>query len=408
MVIYLGLLALGFVNGFLLTQIIRRLLTVKKGWQYFMILYVICWLQANMIIYFRDWVNLIPTAAVFLAGICLACDGSVLKKATMGLMTGGTVFAFSILNDNFLWIGGYRSPAVKFFFFLTLYLLIRRFPLPRDYELSASMWRLMLLLTLTPVGGVLTVALLSGYRGGADAGERLQALILILIFLFSIVGLLWAALVLARQQKLEQERTLALINQKYYEAVEQQNLELRRLKHDMANHLQALAALPASEKKEYIQELLEKPVFSATLRYCGDSVVNAVLGAKTAVMNQREIDFHGKVEILSELPFDKNEVCALLGNALDNAIEACDKLPQGRREIFLEARFQKGLFVLDVKNPVLEAPKREEGRIKTSKPDKDTHGFGLSSIGEIVKKNGGELQIEIEDAVFHLFLYMPE
>ena len=70
--------------------------------------------------------------------------------------------------------------------------------------------------------------------------------------LFSFVGLLWTTVVLSRQRKLEQQSMYAEMNRKYYESMEQQHFEIRRMRHDMANYLQTLSVLPEKEKEEYI------------------------------------------------------------------------------------------------------------------------------------------------------------
>ena len=142
----------------------------------------------------------------------------------------------------------------KMLFLGAMFLGVRQFAPERGYELSARMWRLLLLLTVTPIGIVSSVVLLGKRYWGMEDGEKLLPLVLLLLALFSFIGLLWTVTVLIGQQKLEWENTVAKINQNYYESIERQNFEIRRLKHDMANHLTALAALPGEQKDGYNQE----------------------------------------------------------------------------------------------------------------------------------------------------------
>ena len=191
--------------------------------------------------------------------------------------------------------------------------------------------------------------------------------------------------------------------------MEQQQFEVRRLRHDLANHLQILSSLPATERDAYLAELIENPAMDSTLHYCADSTVNAVLSAKAPVMEQSSIKLECKADITRELPFDKVDVCALFANALDNAIEASRKLPEGQRWIHLKARAQKGLFAVKVANSLpKEASKAAEDTLPaTTKTDKKSHGYGLRSISEIVSRYGGSMEIRTEDDQFQLFLYMP-
>ena len=137
------------------------------------------------------------------------------------------------------------------------------------------------------MGIVFSLVLLSDYD---TAGISVQYLFLLLLSLSAFAGLLWTMVVLARQQKLEEEALLAEQNRRYYEAMENQHFEIRRLKHDMTNHLQTALALPDDQREGYLRELLEQTGASRTLKYCGDTTVNIILSAKAALMEQNHID----------------------------------------------------------------------------------------------------------------------
>ena len=300
-------------------------------------------------------------------------------------------------------------------FVLVFYLLIRRRRLSADFELSKPLWRLLLLLTLPPLGIVLSLILFrSPYS--LDMGTIIADAALFIIAILSFAGLFRAVFVLERQQKLEQENALAQYNQKYYEAMEQQQFEIRRLKHDLANHLQALLALTDEKRTAYIEELIDNPAFVRVMNYSKDATVNAVLTAKESRMRGLGISFHANVEIAEELPYEKSDVCALFANALDNAIEACEvwkKAADGvKPEIALLARAAKGLLAVSVKNPCVqteygEQDKEGRGLPKTTKKDTINHGYGLRSIREAVKKYGGNMEIGQEEGQFELLFFLP-
>ena len=226
---------------------------------------------------------------------------------------------------------------------------------------------------------------------------------------------------------------LAMHNRRYYEVMEQQQFEIRRLRHDLSNHLQTLLALPGEQKDDYIREMLDNPAFGQTLVWCADSTVNAVLTAKKSLAEQKGIRFTARVDIGEELPFEKADICAVFANALDNAAEGCMALSETAKEIELNARFGKGILAMSVKNPcktpqtgAAEAkpdagekgslPEKNSGsgsaagklRLpKTTKKDAENHGLGLKSIQETVKKYGGSMEITRQEGRFCLFLYLP-
>lgn len=212
--------------------------------------------------------------------------------------------------------------------------------------------------------------------------------------------------VLAKQQKMKEDALLAAQNVQYYQTMEKQHFEVRRLKHDMVNHLQAALGLPENQREKYLRELLKAPVFSQTLKYCGDNTVNIILSAKAAAMEQKNIEFHVLADIPEELPMEKPDISAVLGNALDNAIEAVEKLPKEKRRISLEIRCARGILASALRNP----RKLEEGAGKqdfpgTIKPDKTSHGLGLLSIRTVLKKYDGIMELRQEAEEVCLFIY---
>lgn len=323
-------------------------------------------------------------------------------------------------------------PRVIFAF---LFYVITRLAAPeKDEDLAPGMWRLILLLTMVPVGNVLSTVLLSDERwepGRLDLRLHFAVLCLSLV---AFVGLLWAIRVLVRQRKLEQEAMYARMNQKYYESMEQQHFEIRRLRHDMANHLQTLSALPEEERQRYIEELLAGSAVTKTLNYCGDSTVNAVLSVKETFLRQQHISWEIKLDIPEELPFEKADICAIFANGLDNAAEACVKLPEKERKITLQGRAGKGMLALKIINPceagrtgkktavsggVRMAKGKQPAENKntaaaknsvlpgTTKGDRKKHGYGLRSIEESVLRYGGNMEIYEGEGDFELFCYLP-
>lgn len=394
------------------------IVTKKKWWSRIMVLFG-CWLLVAMIIFIGDWANLPPTLLAFLFCLWFGCEGSALKRIVIGMMVASTVFAFNGFHDNcfselfYPHSQNYYGAILRMLFNLLLYLGIRsRRPEP-DFELSKPLWKLMLMLNCMPLGVVLSLVLFRNpYFDGGDT--LLADAALFLVAVFSFAGLFAALLVLERQQRLERETLLARHNRQYYEAMEAQQFEIRRLKHDLANHLAALLALPEEKRTAYIEGMLDNPAFSQVLKYSGDATVNAVLTAKESQLRQRDIRFYAKVDIPGELPFDKAQICALLSNALDNAAEACEKLPVSQREVEFTAKTGKGMLAVSVKNPCggVQAPKErspEAGSIlpATTKADTKHHGFGLKSIREAVKKYGGNLEIEQSEGKFSLFCWLP-
>lgn len=418
-----------------------NLFRIKKGWRGFLPVIAVAFLASGTVVYIGDWGNLPLTFVVLLVLIWVCSEDDGWKKMTVGLLFGSTIFAWNALVDNFIRIHSNYFLLPRVLFAVLFFAATRRFAAGKDYDLTPKMWRLVLLLTFVPVGNVLSVVLLSEERWEiGEADLRLHFAVLCLAFV-AFVGLLWAIRVLARQRRLEQEALSAKLNEAYYESMEQQHFELRRLRHDMANHLQALSALPLEKKDTYIRELLDSGALAKTLNYCDDPTINAVLSVKENLLRQQNISLELKLDIPEELPFEKADLCAIYANALDNAAEACARQPEEKpeatnaepranntknRTIILESRARKGMLVFQITNPVpenvpgqhagtsvqaLSAGKEKSGQAEplppTTKKDWTRHGYGLRSIRTSVEKYGGHMEIRQEEGQFTLFGYLP-
>ena len=98
----------------------------------------------------------------------------------------------------------------------------------------------------------------------------------------------------------------------------------------------------------------------------------------------------------------------LFGNLLDNAIEAVSQLPEGEvKNIQVTVRRDKGFVIITTENGYAGELQWDEGRLRTSKKDKQSHGYGILSIERIVHKYGGRYSISTEDQIFAMNIVMP-
>lgn len=450
-----------FLSGWLVIHAMSHLLKISEKRFRHLLLFFGCSLLCSTVIFIGDPYNILAITPVFLAIVLFTCEGSFWQKTAIALMFSSTIISFSALRDNYIhdlifpaesdgfaviffgnsntgnlpteaWIqsglGYHVSYLFTLPFALILFLYTRKNAPDKEYSLSDSMWRLLLFLTVIPFGIVLDVVVLFPINEYETINLRIhiEYVVLLLITLLAFISLLWCVTVLAKQRKLEQQGMFAEINRKYYEAMEQQHFEVRRLKHDLANHIQILSALPEEKRAAYAAELSGNTALSHSFAYCSDSTVNAVLTVKKSAMDRCHIRLKVEIDIPSPLPYDRTDLCALYANALDNAMEACMKLDEAQREIILKSKARKGVFCLEISNPVPDAGKNSsvnqtkkragslsEKRLEhspllpTSKPDKENHGFGLKSIHEIVIRYHGRLEIKTENGFFDLFLYLP-
>jgi sensor histidine kinase regulating citrate/malate metabolism len=104
---------------------------------------------------------------------------------------------------------------------------------------------------------------------------------------------------------------------------------------------------------------------------------------------------------------DDTDLCIIVGNALDNAIEASAKIEKGRaREIKLKMMQVSDHLTIEMTNPTSELLKRVDGKIASRKEEPILHGFGLQAIEELVNKYNGNLDVAQDNGRFTLKVYM--
>lgn len=190
----------------------------------------------------------------------------------------------------------------------------------------------------------------------------------------------------------------------FYEARLAHEDALRSLRHDMAGHLNTLAILlgdnKTAEAKKYLNGLAEYQKEQAAEIFCKNPYMNAVLQNYAAKCRKRHIELTCNIGIGDEeLP--ATELCLILNNALENAVEGSLTIPESERIIKVQAAVRQNQFLLRVSN-------RFDGRLTTadglpvSTKEGDGHGYGLSNIRQAAGRRGGQMEYRVQDGYFVL------
>ena len=210
------------------------------------------------------------------------------------------------------------------------------------------------------------------------------------------------------QQRISELLSVQLEKQvEYYQKINSIYTEFRAFRHDFRNHLLCLRGLLAENEVqracEYMDQI-ENMSYSKKKNYdTGNIIVDALLNDKNekAEQYQTQILFTGYVPTSGITSAD---LCTIFANALDNAIEACAKDSSGaEKQIKVHSDFQQGYFCLNITNPVFEKVDIRNGnQVRTSKEDKDMHGFGVANIVKTAKKYRGEAALSADEQLFTL------
>ena len=223
--------------------------------------------------------------------------------------------------------------------------------------------------------------------------------------------LLFAILFYRVNQQREMETEIAKLKQEQAEIVERDYQALRRtyadnakLYHDLHNHIEAIyQCLTQGDIQEAVRycEDLRTPVrqISQTV-WTGDKALDYLISSKMALAGQEQI----KTKVNIEYPHNTNirsvDLTTILGNLLDNALEAAKTAPEGLRFLNLTIRRINAMLIIKVENGYGSTPVQENGKLLTSKKDKAFHGWGLKSVQTAADRYDGTISTDYKDHVF--------
>ncbi len=199
-----------------------------------------------------------------------------------------------------------------------------------------------------------------------------------------------------------------LLSEKY-DSINEIYRDNSKLYHDLNNHLNVLYHIlddeHVDEAKEYIKEI-SKPV----LRLCnavwtGIDVVDVVINSKLQRMQELHIESDINVELPRNSSISSNDLCTILSNIIDNAIEATEQLPENKWIHITMRRINYFLFIRVV-NSCYDV-KKFETLPDTTKENKMFHGWGLQSVSDVVKKYEGTIECVNEKEEFIVKIMLP-
>lgn len=213
-----------------------------------------------------------------------------------------------------------------------------------------------------------------------------------------------------RDMLLLQQKSQA--DEEYYTALQEQYDSQRVLIHDIRHHLEVIKEM--TEKGDllaavrYVGDVEKLPALQKQVRYCTNSILNAIVVRYREVCRKKGIGFtvdirHASLDFLKPV-----DMTALFGNLLENAVEAAE----GTADPFVEltCRENHGQLLVTLANACEHLPVEDgEGQYITQKQDKDLHGVGLQSVKRMLKKYGGQIEFYSTQSpqVFHVLVSFP-
>lgn len=306
------------------------------------------------------------------------------------LLVWGNIFAERLNDPNFSW--GYStvvSVVSKMIEFLLFTWLHRRFAKDRAMGILDSRgWLKFLMLT----GITIVVLLMAWIDGGSNDVTILTLSLGLMMMNVMFYFTMWEIVSKERENqeyRLSQEKVRGQI--RLYESMEEAYREQRKRVHEFKNHMGCIQGLleleNAPEAKEYVNKIQTAMAADDNWVKTGNVIVDVIVNQKYREALKEHITFVMHLDKLECFPLQEEDTVILLSNLLDNALEACKKIPNPAERVIKIRLMQKGTeYLLVVNNTVQEAVAIKNDVAETTKADKYQHGIGMHNIKEVLRK----------------------
>lgn len=416
------LLAWGY--SFVFFWILQTFLPLRENWFAKIAAFLVCGYLADSIIYSNDLGSLLGTMILFLAYVLIFYRGTLMEKISVLL-----VFYPALIAINYLMldIGGrlffaitqasYEEAIVspelmlistaihtvslllRLLFWIGAWLVLRKFLSKITSRLNAQMWLTVDMLMLASFVAIFTII----YFMPEDTAIVYP---ICLASIFSSFGCMYLASYICEATQTAYHAQELEMQRNYYKDRIRDEERVRSVYHDMKNHLLLLQAQAGNgqEVQKSIQELQDQIQEYENYHHTGNEFLDIILKDKAAKARDRHIDFSALVDFNGIDFIEPLDISTIFGNAIDNAIEASEKLPEDKRLITVKAERIRDMLLITVENNVLPGTAATEG---TTKTDRFSHGFGLSNIKNAAGKYGGQCNTKSEDNKFTLRIIIP-
>ena len=228
-------------------------------------------------------------------------------------------------------------------------------------------------------------------------------LLLYIILVFNYFNALRTRKLMESQQTLKNLETEMEHNYSYYTLADEKFTEISKLRHDILNQIQTVQYILGTEKNErearqIMKRIEEQLAETKTVQFCQNPIINSVLTLKMNTVKTSEIETDIVLNDCEALPFDNYDICSLFANLFDNAIEACQKLEDGKKRLItIRSGIKNDFFVLKITNSCNFISEVKNGKMPKSDKNSDEHGFGTKILESITKKYKGIFTMNYND-----------
>ena len=415
------LLAWGYTAVFFL--ILKSFLPLRKNVVLKVIAFLVCGYLADSIIYSNDAGSLFGTMLLFFLYVLLFYRGTFMEKLSvmlvfypaliainyLMLVTGGRLFKIitqasyeeTLQSPTLMLISTaiYTvSLLLRLLFWIGAWLVLRRFLEKIPSHLNIKTWLIIDMLILASFVAIFTIIYFMP-ENTAIVYPICGASI------FSSFGCMYLAAYIYdsmqtayRVQQMETQRD-------YYKERIAEEERVRSIYHDLKNHLLVMESRQNTAETRQMAETLRSQIADyEDYVHTGNEFLDIILKDKAAKAREKQIDFSALVDFKGMDFIEPLDISTIFSNALDNAMEASERLPEDQRLVTVKAERVRDMLIITVENNTLPGTRPAEG---TTKKDRFVHGFGIPNIKKAVEKYDGQCSFHQGDGTYLLKILIP-
>lgn len=380
------------------------------------LVYFFVWSINWLVYYFVG--NTILTTSSLVIGMLIATvllyEGTIIRK----IVAVFSAIALGMVSENIIWTLFGESSAFQvnaalgslfasFFNMILIFILERCFKIKKSKHISAMSYiNIFIIIAGSIVLGEILVELGSDDQTLVTLG--LSVICLIDVGTYYIYDKVNEVYLQKLERKAIKQRIEMYENQ--LEIMEQSQKNIKSLNHDMKNHLMLISSYIDSKEynkaQQYIGDINNYMTVSGQHIHTGNQEIDAIMNYMITKAENKGCKVETQIQIPNIGFMEKLDLNILLGNLLDNAIEALEKVEE--RYLHISMKYKQGVFVVRIQNSYDGTLYKQGEKYITRKQDTENHGIGLENVNEIIMKYNGKQVVEMTDSQFviTIMLYM--
>lgn len=344
--------------------------------------------------------------------LTLFCQGTWKKRLWVSLVLFSMDMACSLavyfaFGQNFIM----NQLAIQTLLLLICFTVINHITCPADSrEIAFDKWQTCILIVIPATSVFILCTLLYGGSGGTEALLICVSTLIINLSVFYLYHVMVENYRNLRESDIYRQQTYAYRNQ--LDVIMESQNRIRSLRHDMKNHILALQML--LQKKDWeeadrylssMQDFMSNPSeYATTGNDTMDSLLNYKLQRANDVLNMVE----ARVNIPEKLILHSFDLNVVLGNLLDNAIEAAGRTEE--KKLKIAVKLEKGILFIHIRNSCRGIADGKIQCLETTKEDAPNHGIGLGNVRRIIEKYHGDMDLICENGNMEtdIIMYIKE